>query len=125
MNNAQFTGNLTKDCVVRQGATAMCFFTIAVNSGFGEKKHTDYVDCAIFGKQAEGGLVPYLIKGKMVGVTGDIILKTREHEGKTYSNLNLSVHRLDLLGGNTEPTQQQAPAQQAAKVDQFDDDIPF
>ena len=131
MNNATFTGNLTKDCRTSksQAGTAMCFFTIAVNSGFGDRKHTDYVDCALFGKRAEGGLIQYLVKGTQVCVSGGVTLQSREYEGKTFTNMSLDLSELDLIGGAGKPQAPQAPPQQAPQsgVDPVDDGsgIPF
>jgi single-strand DNA-binding protein len=82
------------------------------------------------GKQAESGLVQYLIKGQQVAVSGE--LGSREHNGKTY--LTLRINNISLVGGKSEgataapakPSQpaQQQPAQQEPDFD-FDDDIPF
>lgn len=126
MNIGIFSGNLTKDVrtMQSQGGMSMAFFTLAVNSGFGDKQHTDYVDAAIFGKRAEGGLIQYLTKGQQVIVTGNVILETREHEGKEYKNMKLNVSEIDLVGGKPAQAQQQ-PAQNNSAPSDFDDGIPF
>ena len=87
-----------------------------------------WLDCAIFGKQAESKLGDYLVKGQQVAVSGE--LGTREHESKTY--LTLKVNSIDLVGGkkdgNSSPAQQQSrpqQSQQAAPPDDFGSDIPF
>ncbi|MNR04020.1 Single-stranded DNA-binding protein [compost metagenome] len=85
-----------------------------------------WLDCAIFGKQAESRLGDYLVKGQQVAVSGE--LGTREHEGKVY--LTLRVNSIDLVGGKKEGgVSSQAPqqSQQAApkQPDAFDPDIPF
>lgn len=127
MNVFSFTGNLGKDCRTgTAGSTSVCNFSVAVKSGWGDKAQTLWIDCAMFGKQAEGKLPDYLLKGQQVAVSGE--LGTREHEGKTY--LTCRVASVDLVGGKSDQQQapapqqqQQAPAQQAA--DPFDDDCPF
>lgn len=131
MNVFTFTGNLGKDCRVgNAGGTAVCNFSVAVKSGYGDKAKTHWIDCALWGKQAESKLVDYLVKGQAVAVSGE--LDTREHEGKTY--LTCRVNSVDLVGGKSEGSQQQAPRQQQAPAqcaptqggnDAFDDDIPF
>jgi single-strand DNA-binding protein len=127
MNTAQFSGNLTKD--VRQpqsnSGMALAFFTVAVNSGYGDKKHVDYIECRLFGKRAEGGLIQYLTKGQQVIVTGTVTLESREHNDKTYTNMSLNVQELDLIGSKGD--REQAPQQKAAPdaFAEIDDGLPF
>ncbi len=134
MNLFAATGNLAKDC--RKGeasGTAVLNFSIAVKSGYGDKEQTLWVDCALWGKQAESRLSDYLVKGQKVAVTGE--LGQREHDGKNY--LTLRVASIDLCGGKSdggsaEPRQQStAPATHApapvasAGYSDLDSEIPF
>jgi single-strand DNA-binding protein len=135
MNLFAATGNLGKDCRKgNSGDKAVLNFSIGVKSGFGDKEQTLWVDCALWGKQAESKLADYLVKGQKVAVTGE--LGTREHDGKLY--LTLRVASIDLCGGKSESNsggqsaQQARPAQTpkptanpATDYDSFDDDIPF
>ncbi len=132
MNVFTFTGNLGKDCRTgNQGGTAVCNFTVAVKSGFGEKEETLWLDCALWGKQAESKLPQYLTKGAQVAVSGE--LGTREHEGKTY--LTCRVSSISLVGGKRDdaPSAPSAPAaarpapaqSRPADFNNLDDDIPF
>ena len=130
MNVLCLTGNLGRDAEVRQaGGSSVCGFSVAMTSGYGDKKQTVWIDCSIWGRQAEGALPSYLTKGQQVAVSGE--LSTREHEGKVY--LQLRVNTIDLIGKRedsgqaapqrqTAPVQHQAPAQAAGS---FDDDVPF
>ena len=96
MNLFAATGNLGKDCRKGDaGGTAVLNFSIGVKSGYGDKEQTLWVDCALWGKQAESKLADYLVKGQKVAVTGE--LGQREHEGKNY--LTLRVASIDLCGG--------------------------
>src|SRR5690554_3846076 len=133
MNVLSLTGNLGRDAEVRQaGSSTVCGFPVAMTAGYGDKKQTIWIDCSIWGRQAEGALPGYLTKGQQVAVSGE--LSTREHEGKTY--LQLRVNSIDLIGKRDDaapqqsqqqrqaaPVQHQAPAQAAG--DSFGDDIPF
>ena len=128
MNNFSFTGNLGKDC--RTGnvsGSAVVNFAVAVKSGWGDKAQTLWIDCALWGKQAESRLSEYLLKGQQVAVSGE--LGSREHDGKTY--LTCRVNSVDLVGGKSDTPAPQQPAQatQAAPASSgtsdFDDDIPF
>ncbi|MCT7656128.1 single-stranded DNA-binding protein [Oceanimonas sp. NS1] len=136
MNVCTFTGNLGRDCRPGNvGGTAVCNFAVAVKSGYGDKEQTLWLDCALWGRQAESRLTEYLVKGQQVAVSGE--LGTREHEGKTY--LTLRVNQISLVGGRPtqgqttnsgqqgnwqqqQPTQSQQATQPPAD---FDDDIPF
>lgn len=128
MNNFCVTGNLGRDCVVRDaGGTKVANFSVAAKAGFGDKEQTIWLDCALFGKRAETRLVDYLTKGQQVAVSGE--LGTREHDGKTY--LTLRVADVTLIGKREDasaPAPSQAAPAQPAAVDagaDFDDDIPF
>jgi single-strand DNA-binding protein len=130
MNVITVTGNLGKDCRTgNQGGTAVCNFTVAVKSGYGDKEQTLWLDCALWGKQAESKLPQYLTKGAQVAVSGE--LGTREHEGKTQ--LTCRVASISLVGGRREDAHPAAASSAPAtprqpkpsSMDDFDDDIPF
>lgn len=106
MNTFSATGNLGKDCRVNQTTNStVCGFALAVKSGYGDNAQTLWIDCSVWGKQAESRLPEYLVKGQQVAVSGE--LGQREHEGKNY--LTLRVNSIDLIGGKSENS---APAQQ-------------
>lgn len=125
MNIFSFTGNLGRDAEVRQaGNSSVCGFSVAVKSGFGDKAQSIWIDCSLWGKQAESKLPEYLLKGQQVAISGE--LGTREHDGKTY--LTCRVNSVDLVGGksdNAAPRQQAAPQQSQQAPDDLDDSIPF
>jgi single-strand DNA-binding protein len=110
MNVLTVSGNLGKDAVVRKaGDQSVAGFSLAMKSGYGDKAQTIWLDCSLWGKQAESGLVQYLKKGQFVVLSGE--LGTREHEGKTY--LTLRVANVTLGGkSDAQPTQQQQQPQQ-------------
>lgn len=128
--NFNDVGRIGKDAVQRftGGGEPVTGFSLAVDSGFGDKKQTVWLDCSAWGKRWEG-VTPYLVKGAQVSVQGE--LGTREHEGKTY--LTLRIADLKLVGGKGEaksessaPRQQrQAPARDPSYADADGDDIPF
>jgi len=105
MNVLTISGNLGKDAVVRKaGDQSVAGFSIAMKSGYGDKAQTMWVDCSLWGKQAESGLVQYLKKGQFVVLSGE--MGTREHEGKTYITLRVvSV----TLGGKSEASHPAQP----------------
>jgi single-strand DNA-binding protein len=132
MNILTVTGNLGKDAEVRTaGSGTVCGFSVAITAGYGDKKQTVWLDCSVWGKQAEGALPGYLKKGQQVAVSGE--LSTREHEGKTY--LQLRCNTIDLIGKKDDSQSSAAPrpapvaqapaAPAAAPADDFSDDVPF
>ena len=130
MNVLTATGNLGQDCEVKQvGGSTVCNFSVAMKSGFGDKAQTVWLDCAIWGKKAEGGLPEYLKKGQQVAVSGELSTFDATN-GKTY--LKLRCNDVDLIGGKPEGVQQSpqaTPQKQGGSmpdpVDDFDDDVPF
>ena len=138
MNLLAMTGNLGRDAEVRQaGSSTVCSFAVALSSGWGDKKTTTWINCSVWGKQAEGQLPTYLKKGQQVALTGE--LSTREYQAKDgtmKTSLELRVGTIDLIGKREEssaPAQQQRPAQQQSQqaaptsYNEFDEDldIPF
>lgn len=69
MNKVIFCGRTTKDIEMRysQGENSMAIgrFSIAIDSGYGDKKKTSFFNCTIFGKQAEA-FEKYVPKGTKV-----------------------------------------------------------
>ena len=124
MNILSITGNLGKDARTNKaGGTTVANFSVAVRSGYGDKEQTIWVDCSLWGKQAESKLVDYLVKGQQVAVSGE--MGTKEHEGKTY--ITLRVNTIDLIGKKGDsPATAAAPPVAAQKAPVIDDqDIPF
>src|SRR5690554_1083564 len=133
MNVLTATGNLGQDCKTNNvGGTAVCNFSVAMKSGFGEKAQTVWLDCSVWGKAAEGKLPEYLVKGQQVAVSGE--LSTFEADnGKTY--LKLRCNSVDLIGGKAEGGQQHTQSRNDQRlptagttpeqVDDIDPDVPF
>ena len=115
MNVFTFTGNLGRDCTTNNvNGTAVANFAVGVKSGWGDKEQTVWMDCALWGKQAESGLIQYLVKGQRVSVSGE--LGTREYDandGSTKTAITCRVSSVDLEGsaGGNQPQQQQSPQQ--------------
>lgn len=138
MNLLAMTGNLGRDAEVRQaGSSTVCSFAVALSSGWGDKKTTTWVNCSLFGKQAEGTLPTYLKKGQQVALSGE--LSTREYQAKDgtmKTSIDMRVGTIDLIGkrddGAAQGQHQQATAQHRSPtthsnpaVDNFDVDLPF
>lgn len=141
MNVFTFTANIGADAQVQytQGGTAVCSFNAAVNSGFGDKQRTSWVRCVMFGKKAEGGLPPYLVKGQKVAVSGELEIQEWDaKDGSKQKTVQVVVSQIDLIGDkkaqgqqqhqDPQSQQQQQPQQNPAAggFSDFDSDsIPF
>ena len=116
MNVFTCTGRLGRDSKTNQtqGGTSVCNFALAVESGFGDKKQTIWLDCALWGKRAEGALPQYLIKGAQVAVSGE--MATREYQdnnGVNRTAVTLRVNDLTLLGNKQSDQDSRQPQPQA------------
>ena len=95
------TGNLGKDAEMRftPTGTAILNFSLPIDIGFGEKKETMWVRCAMFGDRAQK-LAEHLTKGKGVQVVGEFRMPTI-YEGKNGNTVNMdfNVNQLSFVGG--------------------------
>lgn len=81
INKAILMGRLTRDPELRHtgSGTAVCSFSIAINSGNGESQTTDYINCVAWNKTGEF-VNKYFTKGRMIIVVGKI--RTRTWDGQ-------------------------------------------
>lgn len=132
MQIGTIAGNLGKDAELKstQSGDQFCRFSVAVTTGWGDRKGTTWWDVTRWGKGAEG-LAGILKKGAKVTVSGEI--STREHEGKTYLQIRADHVTMqgDAAGGGQRPASQDdsrgnadSRAQPAFDRD-LDDDVPF
>lgn len=94
-------GRLGKDAELKfttQG-TPVANFSLAVEIGFGDRKKTLWIECAVWGKMAEA-LEPYLKKGKQVAVTGEIDARAwlSDRDKEPHASVQLNVDKLTLCG---------------------------
>lgn len=127
MNNANITGNLTRDTELKSlnNGTAVCSFTVAVNerkkNQQGEwEDYPNFIDCTLFGVRAEK-LAQYLTKGTKVAVAGRLHQsRWQDDKGNNRSRIEILVDEIELMSrGNAQPSQQ--PSQQEFNST----DIPF
>lgn len=104
LNHVVLIGRLTRDAELKYTANgqAVCKFSIAVNRR--RKNGDQYVDEANFfdivswGRQGEA-LNQYLVKGKLVGVDGELRQDRWEQDGQNRSKIEIVANNLQLLGG--------------------------
>ena len=80
INKAILMGRLTRDPELRHtgSGTPVCSFSIAINNGYGDNAHTDFINCVAWNKTAEF-VSKYFTKGRMIIVIGRI--QTRSWDG--------------------------------------------
>ena len=102
-------GDIGKDAVTRQaGQNSVTGFSLATEERRKGEKVTTWIDVSIWGKRGEA-LQPHLTKGSKVTVSGR--LSTREHDGRTY--LQIDADNVALQGGGQ-------PRQVAANDHRYD-----
>ena len=119
------TGNLGKDAEMRftPTGTAILNFSLPIDIGFGEKKETMWVRCAMFGDRAQK-LAEHLTKGKGVQVVGEFRMPTI-YEGKNGNTVNMdfNVNQLSFVGGAKDASNNNGAPVAAGQSE--DSSIPF
>ena len=148
MNSCTFTGRLVADAEMKttNSGKELCSFRVASDTGWGERKKTHWLSCALFGERG-AKLAPYLKKGDPITVVGDLDPpRTYVAQGETRVAQDLVVRELAMQGGKKQEGAQdgagghgggtdyrgqgqgqRAPSapSQGAQGAAFDDDIPF
>lgn len=105
MNNVTLIGNITRDVEVRyttgQNQTAVCNFSIAINSGYGDNQRVDYPNIVAFGKTAEN-IGKYCGKGSKVGVVGKIQTGSYEKDGQKVYTTEVVANSVEFLSKKEE-----------------------
>jgi single-strand DNA-binding protein len=127
MNSVNLYGHFGADPEMKFTTTgkAVTNFRIAVNSGWGEKKETEWVNCVAWEKLAEkvaeiGG------KGKEVAVFGR--MKTRSWEDREGNKQrSTEVHASNVVISDWRAEKSEAPPAPASRttLELDQDDIPF
>lgn len=141
INRVFISGNLARDAELRATSrgTQVLKFSVAVNErrkgANGDwEDYTNWVDCTIFGRRAEG-VARYLTKGAKVAIEGSLRWHSWETDaGEKRSKLEVIVSELEFMsareGGEGRQIVSSAPA--GTKISQppvqsayLDEDIPF
>jgi single-strand DNA-binding protein len=123
MNVLNAIGNISKDAELRYtpNGDAICSFNFALNSGYGDKQVTTWLNCSLWGKRAET-LAPMLLKGNKVGITGELTNRPYQaKDGTEKHSLDVRLSDVTLLGGKP-ANQSTAPSHLNADPDP---EIPF
>ena len=144
INQVVLVGRLTRDVELKYTNTgfAIANLSLAVNRRV-KKDDTwqdegNFFNCVLLGKRAEA-LAQYRVKGKQIGIQGELKQDRWEQAGQPRSRVEIFVTDIQLLGGRSSgqgqgpgqgsvisPRQtEEHPAQEIPTADDFDDDIPF
>jgi single-strand DNA-binding protein len=105
INHVVLVGRLTRDAELKYTANgqAVSKFSIAVNrrkkSGEQWVEEANFFDVILWGRQGEA-VNQYLLKGKQVGVDGELRQDRWEQDGQTRSRVEIVANNLQLLGGS-------------------------
>ena len=149
VNHVVLVGRLTRNAELKytNNGSAVCKFGLAINQR--RKKDDQWVDEAHFfdivlwGKTAES-LNQYLVKGKQVGIEGQLRQNRWEQDGQARSKVEIFATNVMLLGSGSGGRQGQGASTESrsggasapsgggdfpeggqAAPDNFEDDIPF
>jgi single-strand DNA-binding protein len=106
INHVVLVGRLTRDAELKYtaGGQAVCKFSVAVNrrrkNGDQWEDEANYFDVVLWGRQGES-LNQYLIKGKTVGVEGELRQDRWQQDGQNRSKVEVVANNIQLLGGST------------------------
>ena len=133
MNKVIFCGRTTKDIEMRysQGENSMAIgrFSIAIDSGYGDKKKTSFFNCTIFGKQAEA-FERYVPKGTKV------LLECEANQNQYTDKNGNKVNSVDFIvksfefcesksQSNSQPQTAQSVDMGGRHIDTDMDSLPF
>lgn len=99
MNTWTLVSRLTKDNDFQMTAAGkpVCYNSLAVDEGFGDKKKTFFVDLVVLGQQAEF-MSNFAIKGQRVAVTGRCIVEDFERkDGTKGRSVKIIANNIELL----------------------------
>ena len=129
------TGRLVRDTTVKftPSGAPVSNFTIAVDTGCGDRKETIFIGCSLWGKKAES-LEAYLLKGVLTHATGEAGLrKWTAKDGTSGAEITLNCSDVNpFLEKKTDRQSTDAPKSDGfrkpptPKANDFaDDDLPF
>ena len=105
MNKLIISGRLVKDAelsYIPNTGTPKMVYTLVVERSYQKDKNNkkvDFINCEAIGKYCEN-LAPYVTKGKLVLVEGELNIDRYDKDGETRSYTKVKVDKLELLGGS-------------------------
>lgn len=121
MFSGQITGRLARDAESRTTASGLTVatFTVPNDTGYGERKKTDWVKVTVFGKSAE--FAGRLVKGDIVACSGQVCTdEWTNKDGIAKTTLCLTADKIDKIGSSSSSAPPRSPTN-----DPGSEDVPF
>ena len=127
-NKVFLTGRVTREWEIRatSNGTTIARNSIAVDSGYGDNKRTDFINLTAFGKTAET-LEKYGFKGQKLLIEGRIQTGSYEKDGVKHSTTDVIVDRSEFLSFKDNNTSDKETGSQEAisGFEALTEDVPF
>ena len=108
-NNFTGFGRLTADPEFKPvGDTSVANFTLATDTGYGERKATLFTKCAAWGKQAEL-IRDSFKKGNRILITGEMQPNNWEKDGNTVYDVKVNVRNFNFVEPKAQDNQEDIP----------------
>lgn len=124
-SNIVITGHLGRDAELAYtgSGTAVCRFSVAVTTGYGERESVTWYNVSIFGKRGETA-AEHLKKGDAVTVTGEHSAREYDKDGAKRVSQDIRAHDWTFAGskGTSEP---KAAKPQPETGADYNDPLPF
>jgi single-strand DNA-binding protein len=138
INQVILIGRLTRDVELKytNSGFAIANLSLAVNRRVKKddswQDEGNFFNCVLIGKRAEA-LAQYLVKGKQIGIQGELRQNRWEQDGQPRSRVEIFINDIQLLGGRGTDAGARSASNQSNQyassdiptADDFDDDIPF
>ena len=114
-NKVFLTGRVTREWEIRatSNGTTIARNSIAVDSGYGDNKRTDFINLTAFGKTAET-LEKYGFKGQKMLIEGRIQTGSYEKDGVKHSTTDIIIDRSEFLSFKDNNTSEEKTGSQEA-----------
>ena len=127
-NKVFLTGRVTREWEIRatSNGTTIARNSIAVDSGYGDNKRTDFINLTAFGKTAET-LEKYGFKGQKMLIEGRIQTGSYEKDGVKHSTTDIIIDRSEFLSfKDNNASEEKAGSQEAISgFEALTEDVPF
>lgn len=128
MNKVFLTGRVTREWEIRatSNGTTIARNSIAVDSGYGDNKRTDFINLTAFGKTAET-LEKYGFKGQKMLIEGRIQTGSYEKDGVKHSTTDIIIDRSEFLSFKDNNTSEEKTGSKEAisGFEALTEDVPF
>jgi len=130
-NVISMVGRIGQDAVFKDvGSNSVLEFSIANNTGYGDKQVGTWYKCAMWGKRGEK-IVSFLTKGSQIWICGELTPRPwTSKEGVEKISMDINVTAIDFVGSkkeasespkSDEPTYERKPA----KTEETTEELPF